>query len=336
MPRTGRHPLKEKKIIEDQILPSSITIATIVYIPTLSNYWSNALQVLKLFFESLEKNTSHEYDLMVFDNGSCSEVLNYLDKLNKNGVIQYYVRSDKNLRKLGALNYILKSAPGEYVSFADSDVYFLDGWLDKSLEVLKKFPEAGKVTALPIAGGDTTSISSTFFELAIQDASIKVKTGSIIPDEYIEAHSISVGKTLKAFVEKHPDRKDTELARGNIQAYLSGADFQFTIRKDAIKDVLPLTIENSQDYFDPIYSPILEKKLDKMGWWQLSTKEYLIHHMGNEIPDINKELHWIKEGDYKKNKRQKNRSKKKIIHNRILRHYLKKINNYLYRMLYEG
>tara|TARA_Y100000816_G_scaffold91108_1_gene62903 strand:+ start:426 stop:1433 length:1008 start_codon:yes stop_codon:yes gene_type:complete len=335
MPRTGRHPLKEKKIIEDQILPNTITIATIVYIPTLSNYWSNALEVLKLFFESLEKNTSHKYDLMVFDNGSCSEVVKYLTSLNRNGVIQYYIRSDKNLRKLGALNYLLKSAPGDYVSFADSDVYFLDGWLDKSLEVLKKFPEAGKVTALPIAGGDTTLISSKFYELANQDASIKVKTGSIIPDEYIEAHNISIGKTLKDFNRKHPDRKDIELKRGNIQAYLSGADFQFTIRRDAIKDVLPLIIENSQDYYDPIYSPILEKKLDRVGWWQLSTKEYLVHHMGNEIPNINKEIHWMNDHSSPINKGEGKR-KKKVIQNRILRYYLKKINNYLYRLLYEG
>ena len=76
---------------------------------------------------------------MVFDNGSCNKVVKYLTRLNRNGVIQYYIRSDKNLRKLGALNYLLKSAPGDYVSFADSDVYFLDGWLDKSLEVLKSF-----------------------------------------------------------------------------------------------------------------------------------------------------------------------------------------------------
>ena len=107
MPRTGRHPLKEK-IIEDQILPSSITIATIVYIPTLSNYWRNALEVLKLFFKSLEKNTYHKYDLMVFDNGSCSEVVKYLTSLNRNGVIQYYIRSDKKPPKARSLELPVK------------------------------------------------------------------------------------------------------------------------------------------------------------------------------------------------------------------------------------
>ena len=58
------------------------------------------------------------------------------------------------------------------------------------------------------------------------------------------------------------------MKRGNIQAYLSGADFQFTIRRDAIKDVLPLTIENSQDssYMKfPSIRPFLnfKKKLDR-------------------------------------------------------------------------
>ena len=100
------------------------------------------------------------------------------------------------------------------------------------------------------------------------------------------------------------------MKRGNVQAYLSGADFQFTIRKDAIKDVLPLIIENSQDYFDPIYSPILEKKLDKMGWWQLSTKEYLIHHMEMKL-NIDKELHWINHDNDTKNEGKA--SKRKVI-----------------------
>ena len=72
-----------------------------------------------------------------------------------------------------------------------------------------------------------------------------------------------------------------------------------------------------------------------MGWWQLSTKEYLIHHMGNEIPNIDKELHWINHDNNTTNEG-KGRSKRKVIQNRILRHYLKKINNYVYKLLYEG
>ena len=115
MPRIGRHPLKEKSIKKPQLKSNAITITTIVYIPSMSDYWSNSFNVLKLFFESLLKNTQPVYDLMVFDNGSCKIIIEYLIDLRDKGIIQYLILSDKNHRKLGALNFLLQSAPGKYI-----------------------------------------------------------------------------------------------------------------------------------------------------------------------------------------------------------------------------
>ena len=100
MPRIGRHPLKEKSIKKPQINPKEITITTIVYIPSMSDYWSNSFDVLKLFFDSLLKNTQPVYDLMVFDNGSCKRIIEYLIDLRDKGIIQYLILSEKNHRKL--------------------------------------------------------------------------------------------------------------------------------------------------------------------------------------------------------------------------------------------
>ncbi len=97
--------------------------------------------MLKLFFDSLYANTGQPFDMMVFDNGSCEEVQDYLLDLKHNGKIQYLIFSQQNLKKLGALNFLLSAAPGEYIAYADSDVYFLQGWLDESLKVLAAFPE---------------------------------------------------------------------------------------------------------------------------------------------------------------------------------------------------
>ena len=124
MPRIGRHPLKEKSIKKPQTNPKEITITTIVYIPSISDYWSNSFDILKLFFDSLIINTQPVYDLMVFDNGSCKKIIEYLIDLRDKGIIQYLILSEKNHRKLGALNYLLQSAPGKYISYADSDVFF--------------------------------------------------------------------------------------------------------------------------------------------------------------------------------------------------------------------
>jgi len=334
MPRVGRHPLKEKSIKESQVMPKKVTMTTIVYIPNFEGYWRESFDVLKLFFQSLIDYTNQSFDLMVFDNGSCKKVIEYLIKLRDQGIIQYLILSEKNLRKLGALNYLLQFAPGEYVSYADSDVYFLPGWLDESLKALEIFPEAAKVTALPIVGGDTTHISKSSYLKAKNDSTIIVETGKLVPDKYIEAHNMSIGKSLVQFNQSHPDRVDTKITRSKRSVYLSTADFQFTIRKQALTDVLPLIIENKSDYYDPIYSPILENKLDNNNWWQISTNNYLVHHMGNKIPQLSIEIPWYTDLIVPLSISISKSSKLKIT-NRFIRKALKRINNWSYRLLYE-
>ena len=336
MPRKGRHPLKEKSIEEKQIVPKKITMTTIVFIPSLTGYWQYSFEVLKLFFQSLIENTKSEFDLMVFDNGSCKKIIKYLNKMKDRGFIQYLILSDKNYRKLGALDYLLKSAPGQYISYADSDVFFLPNWLNESIRVLETFSKAAKVTAIPIVGGDTTIISNKFYKEALKDKEINVSTGDIVEEKFIRSHSMSIGKSLNEFIL--PDRKDILLKKNKTQAFLSTADFQFTIKKEAVFDILPLVISKDNHYYDPIYSPVLEHKLDEDGWWQLSTRGYHIHHMGNHIPNFENEIPWMQSKFLTQIPNNALTSKSKHntkIKSTRMRRLLKKINLWSYRKLYE-
>ena len=339
MPRVGRHPLKQKSLKEFQSTKKNITMTTIVFIPTMDGYWKGSLDNLKLFFESLLISTRVDFDLMVFDNGSCKAVIDYLIELKEKGVIHYLILSKNNLRKIGALSYLLNSAPGSYISYADSDVYFLPGWLEESLISLKTFPEAAKITALPIAGGDTTKISKIFFEEANQYANIKVETGKIIHDKYINAHALSIGKSLDQFNIDNPDRKDIKLTRNGKSVFLSSADFQFTIRKSSLKNILPLGISDEKDYYDPIYSPVLENKLIKNNWWLISTDKYLVHHLGNNYPNLKNELPWIEKGLLSNNrlysKKTFENKKSRLAQSTRIRRVLKKVNTWTYKKLYD-
>ena len=69
--------------------------------------------------------------------------------------------------------FILKCIPGSFVGLNIS-VFFLPEWLDKSLDILETFPKAGKVTALPIVGGDTTVISRQSYLEALNDEKINI------------------------------------------------------------------------------------------------------------------------------------------------------------------
>jgi glycosyltransferase involved in cell wall biosynthesis len=138
--RVGQNPIKSVETIAP---PAPVTVVIISYIPFLSGYYEHSLEILKLCINSIRANTSGEYDLYVFDNASCSEVRNYLLAEQSAGKIQFLQLSERNVGKAAAWNIALAAAPGDYVAYADSDVYFYPGWLEASLQAFKDFPQAG-------------------------------------------------------------------------------------------------------------------------------------------------------------------------------------------------
>ncbi len=338
MPRVGRHPLKEKNLKLDLPAPQRVSVATITHIPVLEGYWAHSLEVLKHFFASLYASTEQPFDLLVFDNASCPEVQAYLLDLRQQGRIQYLTLSTYNLRKLGALDYLLATAPGEYIAFADSDVYFLPGWLEESIKVLETFPEAGAVTALPLAASNVPVHRRSFFEKMQADASVQVETGLFIPDAYITAHRNSLGKSPENYANTH-DRMDVRLTRQDVPAYLAGADFQFTARTDLVRQFLPLTKNYTGETFDPIYSPVLETRFAAAGYEGFSTIEYLVHHMGNQLPDLPAELPWVNWAAHPIARPTLAADRKKKPHwfwgRARVRRLLQRLNTAVYRLLYE-
>ena len=70
----------------------------------------------------------------------------------------------------------------------------------------------------------------------------------LVKDDYVKAHATSIGKSINNFVPS--DRIDTLLERDNVRAFLSTADFQFTIIRSALSKILPLELTNEEDYYD--------------------------------------------------------------------------------------
>jgi len=146
--RQGQNPVKK---INTVAKPQRITVAVLNYIPMLSGYYANLLKVLEKCLGSIWANADLPYDLMVFDNGSCKEVTDWLLQMQRDGKIQYLILSEKNLGKGGAWNLMLDGAPGEIIAYSDNDCYFYPGWLSNSLKVLETYPNVGMVTSRPIA-----------------------------------------------------------------------------------------------------------------------------------------------------------------------------------------
>jgi GT2 family glycosyltransferase len=141
----GSHLLKKHVLI-----PQEITIQMVTFVPFLSGYFEQSLDVLKVSLESLWQNTRLPYDLMIFDNGSCPEVRDYLLELHRKNKIQFLYLSDKNVGLPGGWNALFASAPGKIIAYSDSDVYFYPGWLEACLNLLDTYPNVGMVTGIPL------------------------------------------------------------------------------------------------------------------------------------------------------------------------------------------
>lgn len=297
---------------------------------------------MRLFIESLYASTNLPFDLMVFDNNSCVQVQDYLLDLRRHEKIQYLILSEYNLKKLGAMNHLFACAPGDYVAFADSDVYFLPGWLEASLEILKTFPEAGQVSAIPTIDKTHHYVEHTLQGiLANKDLSME-RGDNLIPEQYVEAHRLSIGQEKGDYMKSVEPRSDIRIIRAGVSAYVSAQDFQFTTRKEVIQKVLPLKVRQKSDYYDPIYSPVFEAKIDELRYWRLSTTKYLIHHIGNHIPDLQTELEGVVDPIIKSNSSRSSEEKSlfprwrdRILASKPVRSVLKRIYAWTYTLLFE-
>ena len=75
MPRIGINPNRGQ---QTEYRPSRITLAMLTYLPNQAGYFAERLAVTRLSLESLIAHTPKPADLIVFDNGSCPELVNYL------------------------------------------------------------------------------------------------------------------------------------------------------------------------------------------------------------------------------------------------------------------
>lgn len=273
--RLGQNPAKS---IEHVPQPAAVTVAIVTYIPFLSGYYAQSLDVLKVCLESLAQSTPQPYDLLVFDNASCQEVQEYLQNERIAGRIQYLTLAGQNYGKGGAWNFIFQGAPGEYIAYADSDIQFFPGWLERSLEILQAYPLAGMVSARPLR--TPAALYSSTLEWAKTDEEVQVEEGNFIPWEVYREHVLSLGTSEEQARQWYESRRDTRLTRQGVQALIGAAHFQFTLRKAVIQQFLPFQMDRPMGQVRA-----LDDQMNAAGLLRLATCEPLVRHMGNTLPD---------------------------------------------------
>jgi cellulose synthase/poly-beta-1,6-N-acetylglucosamine synthase-like glycosyltransferase len=135
--RKGQNPVKQIQCVAK---PSRVNRGGADHIPFLEGFLSDMLAVLNLSLQSLRDHAGMEFDLLVYDNGSCKEARDFLFAEFERGHIQTLLLSDRNMGKGGAWNVMLQAAPGEIIAYADNDVLYYPNWLVESVKLLEAYP----------------------------------------------------------------------------------------------------------------------------------------------------------------------------------------------------
>ena len=271
--RKGQNPAK---FARDVARPERITVAVLSYVPFLSGYYAEALDVLKACLRSTRADAGLPFDLMVFDNGSCAEVRDFLLAEKESGKIQYLILSEKNVGKGGAWNMILTGASGEVIAYADSDVLFSPGWLARSVEILETFPNVGMVTARPFR------TPPTFYEntLAWAREHAQLESGDFVPWETFLEFNLSLGQTEEENRQVYAETRDWKITYGGVVAMAGASHWQFTAYKSTLARFLPLEMDKPMGQVRE-----LDRRMNEAGLLRLMVPHPLAMNMSNTLPD---------------------------------------------------
>ncbi|MCE1253859.1 MAG: glycosyltransferase family 2 protein [Anaerolineae bacterium] len=274
--RVGQNPAKYLKEVSK---PARVTVAVLNYIPFLSGFYADMLDVLKTCLNAIRENTDVPFDLLVFDNASCEEVRQYLMDEHQAGRIQMLMLSEKNLGKGGAWNAILGGAPGEIIAYTDNDCLFYKGWLSRSLELLETYPKVGMVTARPFR--TNPDFYSSTLAWGKNNPEVDLQEGHFIPFETFREFDLSLGQSEEEIRQHYDSTQDVHLTYKGVQAVAGASHWQFTARKDVIAQFLPFSMDRPMGQVKQ-----LDQRMNEAGYLRLMPTEALAMNMSNTLRNL--------------------------------------------------
>ena len=272
--RVGENPAKTIKKIPK---PKRITVAVLSYVPFLSGYYTEALEVLKVCLNGIWKNTDLPFDLMVFDNGSCEETRQFLLDAQSHGKIQYLILSEKNVGKGGAWNFIFQGAPGEVIAYCDGDALLFPGWLSACVQVLDTYPNVGMVTARPMRTNPV--LYSATLRWAKKTRGVKMEGGQLMTYDEFRDFAETMGYTAAKVKQLYKSTHDIRLSFKGLKAFTGANHFQFVGWKKVLNQFTPFEMDKPLGQVQQ-----LDQKINEAGLLRLMTEKSLVQNMSNRVP----------------------------------------------------
>lgn len=246
-----------------------------VYIPNQEGYFKDSFIILQYCLESLFKTSHSKTYFSIVNNGSCEEVIDYLDDLFKKNKIQELIHTFN----IGKLNAVLKGIAGQQmplITITDADVLFLNGWQKATYEIFETFSKAGAVSTTPSSRLVRHFTSNVLFRNVL---SSQMRFTQVSNPEAMKSFAKSIGK--KDLYNEYHLKEYLTISKGNVKAVIGASHFVATYRGSIFDN---LQQRNSiYNLGGNSESDILDKPVVEQGYWRLSTEDNYTYHMGNIV-----------------------------------------------------
>lgn len=271
--RIGFNPQKDKVQLASDFFHQ---VVMPVYIPNHDGYFKDSFDILKLCLESLFKTSHKRTYFTIVNNGSCSDVRDYLDELFKNERIHEIIHTSN----IGYINAMLKGITGNgfpFITNTDSDVLFLENWQEATYAVFNVFPKAGAVSPTPNSKMIKFLTGNLLFDEGLTN---KVRFSKVKNPQAMKYFAFSIGN--KNLFSKVNLKKYLTINKNDFAAVVGAGHFVVTYKSDVF-DVLDerftkFVLGGDSDF-------IFDFPVVKKGLWRLSTTDNYAYHMGNTLEE---------------------------------------------------
>ncbi|WP_188049580.1 glycosyltransferase [Flavobacterium sp. GP15] len=278
--RVGTNPRKNGKHEKINYLHQLIIP---VYIPNNEGYFSDCFKILQLCLNSLFKTVHSKTFITIVNNGSCEEVVNYLNGLYNNEFIKELIHTSN----IGKNNAVLKGLKGHYfmyVTIADADVLFLNGWQNETMKVFNTFPKAGVVGIVPQLKSFSYLCANVLFDNFFSN---KLKFTKVINPGGIKHFYKSIGWD-NDYNKEYLRYQLTISDSSNCKAVIGSGHFVATYKNEVLEQNLKIKID---EYISSKFDRLLfDVPVTKKGGWRLTTENNFAYHMGNVYEDWMKKV----------------------------------------------
>ena len=267
MARIGNNP--DRKTKSKKYPP--IVAGIVTYLPNeTDDYHKARMEVVRTCLTSLRRNANNEIGIMIWDNGSCDRLKEWIQTVYKP---DWFIQSP-NIGKAQARCSMYRMLPMDTAfAFSDDDIYYGPNWLMPQLELLYGFPHVGVVSGYPVRSQFNWGCSRT---IQWAEENGKVTKGRLIPDEWDRDFCISVGQTLDQHERVVANTEDVMVEYQGMRAYCTAHHCQFVGVAGVLEKFMTFAIDYAMSDEKPF-----DNAINAAGLLRLTTIHRYTRHIGN-------------------------------------------------------